>query len=85
MKDAQKLPAIIQKIETLREQELEYLELAKRRQEYLERVLESENTEEYMRLKYYRLLAEYLARRGEFEIARQVAKTFSIQVLLFVF
>lgn len=87
VKDAQKVPAIIQKIEMLRDQERAYLELARKRQQYLEQILETDicsaGSEEYMRLKYYRLLVDYLARKGEFELAHELAKMFNIQVQVF--
>ena len=81
LKDQQKLPSIVKKIETLKEQEGEYLGLAKRRHDYLERILVEERMDEYMRVKYYRLLVDYLARKGEFDLAEQLSKAFNIQVL----
>lgn len=86
LKETQKVPLILQKIEMLRDQEVASLELAKRRQEYLDRILQEDNAhgpEEYMRVKYYRLLVDYLARKGEFDLAHELAKAFNIQVTPF--
>jgi macrophage erythroblast attacher len=81
LKEADKLPLIIQKVQALREQELGCLELARKRQEYIERVLE-EGGEEYMRVKYYRLLVDYLARKGDFALAQDLARAINITVIL---
>ena len=80
-----RLPLLAKKIQDLRDAELAQIELAMRRLEYLDRVLKGPEDDplyrNWIELKYYRILADYLARCGRFDEALSLAAKFDIEVL----
>lgn len=82
LKDDQKLPAILKKINDLRDEELRQIELLGRRQEFMQQVLEKkeEGVKIYLQTKYKRVLIEHLARTNHFPLAYHLAAEFNLQV-----